>query len=194
MRRISLIAPLSLLAASIFLLGLAVGEKVPDFAAKNQDGKEVRLSSFRGKPVLVYFYPKDDTPGCTKEACSFRDQFAEFQKMGAVILGVSRQDAKSHRAFREKYHLPFDLLSDTDGKVAEALGVGTIPVVGYHKRQSVLISTEGKVIQIYPEVDPAHHTEQVLKDLQNHALRAGKKAASCGPASFCRSPVTIPSS
>jgi peroxiredoxin Q/BCP len=165
------------LAAAFFSLGLSVGDVAPDFSAKNQDEKEVRLSGFRGKPVLVYFYPKDDTPGCTKEACSFRDQFTRFQKMGAVILGVSRQDAKSHREFRAKYRLPFDLLTDPDGSVAKALGIGTMPVVGYHKRQSVLISADGKVIQVYPDVDPAHHTSQVLKDLEDYALRAGKRPA-----------------
>jgi peroxiredoxin Q/BCP len=167
----------ALMAASALSLGLATGDPAPDFAAKNQDGKEIRLSALRGKPVLVYFYPKDDTPGCTKEACTFRDEYTRFQKMGAVILGVSRQDAKSHQAFREKYHLPFDLLSDTDGKVAKALGVDTMLIGGYHKRQSVLISADGKIIQFYPDVNPATHTAQVLQDLQNYALKAGKMSA-----------------
>lgn len=167
----------ALVLCTLFTLGLAGGDPVPDFSAKNQDGSEIRLSALRGKPVLIFFYPKDATPGCTKEVCAFRDEYTRFQKMGAVILGISRQDSKSHRAFREKHHLPFDLLTDTDGKVAQALGVETIPVLGYHKRQSILIGADGKVIQFYPEVDPISPTAQVLEDLQSYALRAGKKPA-----------------
>jgi peroxiredoxin Q/BCP len=119
--------------------------------------------------VLVFFYPKDDTPGCTKEACSLRDVYRQFQAHGAVVLGVSRQDAKSHQAFRAKYHLPFDLLVDPDGKVAAAFGVGEYPVVGLHKRQSVLIGPDGKVVRCYPDVDPEKHAAEVLKDLDQLA-------------------------
>lgn len=164
----------SLLLLSSLILGLSVGEIAPDFAAKNQDGKEIHLSDFKGKPVLLYFYPKDDTPGCTTEACSFRDEYRKFSALGAIILGVSRQDQKSHRAFRAKYHLPFDLLSDPDGSLAKMFGVDTMPIVGYIKRESVLISPNGKVIQVYKKVDPATHTAEALKDLQNYAVRAGK--------------------
>jgi peroxiredoxin Q/BCP len=163
-----------LLGASVFWLGLTAGDSAPDFAAKNQDGKVVRLSEFRGKPVLIYFYPKDDTPGCTKEACSFRDEFSKFQKMGAVVIGVSRQDSKSHQEFHTKYHLPFDLLTDTDGKLAGSFGVGLMPVVGFTKRQSALVSPDGKLIRFYPDVDPAKHTAQVLQDLETYAAHAGK--------------------
>lgn len=151
---------------AIALSALAPGTQVPDISAKNQDGKVIKLSDFKGKPVLVYFYPKDDTPGCTKEACSLRDDYARFQKAGAVILGISRQDAASHRAFREKYHLPFDLLVDEDGSVAKALGVDTMPLVGYHKRQSLLIDKDGKVIKFFPDVSPAEHSAEVLKLLE----------------------------
>lgn len=167
----------SLLGASIFWLGLTAGEAAPGFTAKNQDGKDVHLSDFRGKPVLIYFYPKDDTPGCTKEACSFRDEFSKFQKMGAVVIGVSRQGSKSHQEFHSKYHLPFDLLTDTDGKLAESYGVGLMPVLGFHKRESALISPDGRLIRFYPDVDPGKHTAQVLKDLQDYALHAGKASS-----------------
>src|SRR5271154_2533365 len=113
------------------------GEKAPDFTLPADDGTKITLSALKGSPVVIYFYPKDDTPGCTKEACSFRDEYSKFKKLGAVVLGVSRQDGKSHQAFREKYHLPFDLLIDVDGDISRAFGVGSMPVVGYHKRQSV---------------------------------------------------------
>lgn len=176
MRKTRLAAFALTLVVSAFWLGLANGDKAPDFTAKNQDGKEVHLSDYLGKPVLLYFYPKDDTPGCTKEACSFRDEYSKFQKMGAVILGISRQDAKSHQAFRAKYHLPFDLLTDKDGNLAKSYGVGLMPIVGYHKRESALISADGKLIQFYPDVDPSKHTAQVFQDLQNYAVHAGKSA------------------
>src|SRR6478672_4717328 len=125
---------LKLIALLALTAGLPAGSPAPDVAAPNQDGKLVKLSELKGKPVLLYFYPKDDTPGCTKEACSLRDDYSRFQKAGAVILGVSRQDAESHKAFRAKYHLPFDLLTDKDGSFAKAFGAETMPVVGYHKR------------------------------------------------------------
>src|SRR5271155_4771061 len=93
------------LFAVLCLLGLSAGDKAPDFSLPNQDGKIVKLSDFKGKPLLIYFYPKDDTPGCTKEACALRDSYASFIDQGAVVLGVSRQDQKSHQAFRAKNHL-----------------------------------------------------------------------------------------
>ena len=142
------------------------GQIAPDFSVKNQDGKTIKLSELKGKPVLMYFYPKDDTPGCTKEACNFRDEFAKFKKLGAVVLGVSRQDEKSHQAFRQKYSIPFDLLVDNDGSLAKSYGITVIPGVGFHMRQSILIGRDGKVAKFYPSVNPATHTEEVLKDLE----------------------------
>lgn len=144
---------------------LSVGALAPNFSTKNQDGKTVSLSDYAGKPVLLYFYPKDETPGCTKEACQFRDQYAEFKKQGAVVLGLSRQDVKSHKEFSEKHHLPFDLLVDKEGTIAKAYGVGKFPVLGLLKRQSVLISKDGHVIKFYEDVDPEKHAAEVLKDL-----------------------------
>jgi peroxiredoxin Q/BCP len=144
---------------------VAPGDLAPDVAAKNQDGRVIRISELRGKKVLVYFYPKDDTPGCTKEACSLRDQYARFIELGVVILGVSRQDAESHRAFRKKYHLPFDLLTDEGGSFAKAFGVSTMPVLGFHKRQSVLIGADGRVVAFFPNVDPATHSQEILRVL-----------------------------
>ena len=151
--------------ATLFLLGLAPGDPAPDFTLKNQDGKAVKLSDFKGKPVLVYFYPKDDTPGCTKEACALRDSYSQFTKQGAVILGVSAQDEKSHQQFRKKHKLPFDLLVDKDGAVGKKFGVNLIEGAGVHERKSVLIGRDGKVLRVYDTVDPAAHAGQVLKDL-----------------------------
>lgn len=141
------------------------GERAADFSAPNQDGKTVRLSQFKGRPVLLYFYPKDDTPGCTKEACSFRDAFADYKKLGAVVLGVSRQDEKSHVAFQKKYNLPFDLLVDRDGSMARAFGVGLMPLIGLHSRKSVLIDGKGTIAKVYDDVDPATHSGEVLRDI-----------------------------
>ncbi len=146
--------------------GIAAGEKAPEFALKNQNGIVVRLSEQRGKFVLIYFYPKDDTPGCTKEACNFRDEYSEIKKLNAVVYGISRQDEKSHQKFIAKHKLPFDLLVDADGSVAEAYGVGTMPVVGFHKRQSILIGPDGKVVRFYGDVDPNKHVEEVLSDIR----------------------------
>ena len=158
-----------LLVASLAWMGLTSGDVAPDFSAKNQDGKDISFAKLKGAPVLLFFYPKDDTPGCTQEVCSFRDSFAKFKSLGVTVLGISKQDSQSHRAFREKHHLPFDLLTDTGGKLAQAFGVKEMPVIGYHHRQSVLIGADGKVIRFYADVNPATHTQEVLKDLQKQS-------------------------
>ena len=161
---------LSLLASpSVHASPLVEGSEVPQFSAPNQDGKIIQLSDFKGSPVLLYFYPKDETPGCTKQACSLRDEYAQFKKLGAVVLGISRQDQGSHVAFRKKHKLPFDLLVDADGKIAQKLGVGTMPLIGFHKRQSLVISKEGKLLKFIGDVNPDTHTEEVLKILKQAA-------------------------
>lgn len=146
-------------------MALAPGDK-PDFSAKNQDGKLIRSSDLKDHYVLVYFYPKDETPGCTKQACDLRDRYSEIKSLNTVVLGVSRQDAKSHRKFIDKHKLPFDLLVDTDGKVGEVMGVGSIPLVGFSRRSSVLLGPDGKVLKIYEDVDPKQHINLVLADLK----------------------------
>lgn len=153
------------LSLCMLFLGLSPGDVAPSFEAKNQDGKVIHLSDFKGKPVLIYFYPKDETKGCTKEACQFRDEYSKFRKKGAVILGVSRQNENSHKEFREKHKLPFDLLVDQDGSLAESYGVGKMPVIGLLKRESILVGPDGKIAQVYTSVDPETHADQVLKDL-----------------------------
>ena len=170
-KNLALFITSSFLALSLAYLPISAkaalekGTAAPSFSAKNQDGKIVSLSDFTGKAVLLYFYPKDDTPGCTKEACSFRDEFANFKAMGAVVLGVSRQDAKSHQEFRSKHKLPFDLLVDDKGLIAKAYDVGSIPLMGLTKRQSILLDKNGLVIKFYKDVDPNTHAAEVLKEL-----------------------------
>jgi peroxiredoxin Q/BCP len=158
---------MSLLPLIFLLFGMAAGGPAPDFSAKNQNGKTVHLKDFAGKTVLIYFYPKDDTPGCTKEACEFRDRYKKIEALGAVVLGVSRQGEKSHKAFAAKHKLPFDLLVDEDGSIAKAYGVGDIAGKELHQRQSVLIGPDGKVKKFYASVDPATHVNEVLRDIQS---------------------------
>lgn len=151
---------------------LKVGQLAPDFALPDQDGKKHALSDYRGKWALLYFYPKDDTPGCTKEACDIRDTFPRFGKLKAVVFGVSVDSVKSHKKFAEKYKLPFILLADENKKVVEQYGVwakkkfmgreymGTF-------RTSFLIDPKGKIAKIYENVKPEGHAEEVLADLEN---------------------------
>jgi peroxiredoxin Q/BCP len=146
------------------------GATAPDFTLKADDGKEVRLSALRGKPVVVYFYPKDDTPGCTKEACAFRDRSSEITAKGAVILGVSPDDVASHGKFRDKYTLNFPLLADTDHKVADTYGAWREKNLYGKKsmgiqRSTFLIDPAGKVRKVWKKVSVDGHDEQVLAAL-----------------------------
>ena len=148
------------------------GKKAPDFTLDDQDGAKVSLSGFKGKDVLVYFYPKDDTPGCTKEACGFRDFWKDLQKAGVVILGISPDDAESHREFIAKYKLPFTLLSDPDRKMMKEWGAyGEKMMYGKQTvgiiRSSVWIGPDGVVKKHWRKVaDAAKHPEQVLEALR----------------------------
>ncbi|HWW77525.1 MAG TPA: thioredoxin-dependent thiol peroxidase [Pyrinomonadaceae bacterium] len=144
------------------------GDAAPDFEARDAEGNTVKLSDLRGQRVVVYFYPKDDTPGCTKEACSFRDSFAEFGRRGIKLLGVSTDDEKSHRKFAEKYSLPFTLLADTDHSVADAFGVyGEKQFMGRKymgvRRTTFLIDEQGRVRKVFDKVKVDEHADEVLK-------------------------------
>jgi thioredoxin-dependent peroxiredoxin len=132
----------------------------PDFAAKDGAGGTVRLQDLKGTTVVVYFYPKDETPGCTKEACAFRDSFAEYTKQNVKIVGVSQDSEASHAQFRNKYKLPFLLAADTDGSITKAYGVGS--TMGMSARVSFLVDREGKIAQSWPDVDPGVHAQEVL--------------------------------
>lgn len=149
---------------------IETGTKAPDFVLPDQDGKEHKLSEYRGKPVVLYFYPKDDTPGCTKEACAFRDIFAEYKKAGVVVLGVSVDDSESHTRFRQKYNLPFTLLADTEKKVVKEYGVW-VEKNNYGKkywgtaRTTFLIDKKGDIIHVFEKVKPEEHAAEVLEKL-----------------------------
>lgn len=150
---------------------LKVGAKAPDFTAVDQDGKEVTLSHFKGKKVVVYFYPKDDTPGCTKEACSFRDGFPKFEKLGAIVLGVSVDDEKKHKKFAEKYNLPFRLVADTEKKIVQDYGVwGLKKFMGREymgtNRVTYLIDEKGEIEAVFPKVKPEKHADELLELLK----------------------------
>ena len=150
--------------------GLQVGQAAPDFTLSDQFGKAHHLAAYRGQWVLVYFYPKDDTPGCTKEACGIRDRFAEFQNIKAVVLGISTDSVESHKKFADKFQLPFPLLADTQQQVVQAYGVwGEKQFMGKTymgiSRTSFLIDPKGRVAKMYPKVKPEEHTEEILRDL-----------------------------
>jgi peroxiredoxin Q/BCP len=150
---------------------LEVGETAPDFELYDQSGILHRLADYRGKYVLLYFYPKDDTPGCTKEACSFRDDYSQYQKAGIPILGVSPDSQESHTKFSLKYDLPFTLLSDPDHSVCEAYGVwGTKKMFGNEFegvfRTTYLIGPEGEIVETFKNVKPDGHSEEVLERIR----------------------------
>lgn len=142
----------------------------PDFELQADDGSTVRLSDLRGRKVVLYFYPKDDTPGCTTQACDVRDRFADFEKAGAVVLGVSPDSVESHAKFRDKYGLPFRLLADTEHAVAEAYGVWKQKSMygrtfWGNERTTFVIDEEGRILEIFPKVKPNEHADRVLEVL-----------------------------
>jgi peroxiredoxin Q/BCP len=149
---------------------VAEGEPAPDFELASDGGERVRLSDFRGRPVVLYFYPRDDTPGCTAEACGFRDVYDEFRERGAVVLGVSSDDEAAHARFKAKYGLPFTLLADPDREVAKAYGVLREKMMHGKKRLSIdrltfVIDADGRVAKAMRSVKPAGHPEHVLAAL-----------------------------
>ncbi|MDQ3073917.1 MAG: thioredoxin-dependent thiol peroxidase [Bacteroidota bacterium] len=149
------------------MTNLEVGDKAPDFIAKNQKGKTVRLSDFKGKKVVLYFYPKDDTPGCTAESCNLRDNYAELRAKGYEIIGISADDEDSHLRFAKKFTLPFDLLADTDKKIISDYGVwGEKNIFGNIMegilRTTFIINEEGRIERVIKKVDTKDHTAQFL--------------------------------
>jgi peroxiredoxin Q/BCP len=148
------------------------GKPAPDFTLLDQQGKKVTLSELKGSPVILYFYPKDDTPGCTKEACGFRDEFAYYEKAGAKVIGVSPDDVASHAKFTKKYELPFTLLADSDNKVCEAFGVWKEKNMYGKKymgveRTTFVIDSKGVVRQVFPKVKVEGHSDAVLEALKS---------------------------
>ena len=146
------------------------GKPAPDFELHADDGRTVKLSDFRGRPVVLYFYPRDDTPGCTKEACAFRDSYDEYLARDAVILGVSRDGEESHRKFKQKYDLPFTLLSDPDHEVAEAYGVWAEKSMYGRKsmgivRSTFVIAADGTIAKAMRGIKVPGHSDKVLEAL-----------------------------
>jgi len=139
------------------------GEKAPDFEAPDQNGRTRRLGEFRGRNVVLFFYLKDGTPGCTKEACGFRDHVTELRKTNTVVLGVSADTVESHKKFVGNHNLTFDLLSDPQQRLINAYGVAKGPGAA---RTTFVIDAKGKIARVYPEVDPGDHAVEVLGDLQ----------------------------
>ncbi len=149
---------------------LKVGDPAPPFAAPGSGGGTIKLADFKGKHVVLYFYPRDDTPGCTKEACAFRDHYAAFQKRGVVVLGVSTDPVKSHDKFVRKFELPFPLLADTEKEIVTAYGVwGEKSFMGRKymgtNRVTFLIGLDGTIKRIWPKVEPITHAEEILAAL-----------------------------
>ena len=148
------------------------GDDAPDFTATETNGKTIKLTDLRGRRVCLYFYPKDDTPGCTAQACSLRDSFSEFEKQNIKIFGVSPDDERSHRKFTDKFNLPFPLLADTDHLIADAYGVyGEKSMYGKKYmgiiRTTFLLDEAGKIVKIFRKVKVEEHAQEVLKAFEN---------------------------
>ena len=146
---------------------LKPGDDAPHFSLPDNQGRQVNLNDFKGKWAVLYFYPKDDTPGCTTEACHFRDDFKLLENLGAQVIGVSIDDSFSHKKFAEKYNLPFPLLSDASGEVASLYGaLNNFLVIKLAKRYTYLINPQGKIAKIYLSVDTSKHSQEIIEDLK----------------------------
>ena len=148
------------------------GISAPEFTLKDESGNLRSLSEYRGSPVVLYFYPKDDTPGCTTEACNFRDDYSAFEDAGVVILGVSPDSTKSHAKFKAKYNLPFNLLADDEHRVCEIYGVwGLKKMMGKEYfgvlRTTFIIDAQGNIVKVFENVKPSEHSEEVLAIVKN---------------------------
>jgi peroxiredoxin Q/BCP len=150
---------------------IQAGQPAPDFTLEDETGTPRKLSDYQGKPVVLYFYPKDDTPGCTKEACNFRDDYSAYERAGVTILGVSPDSPKQHAKFKQKYHLPFTLLADEGHKICDLYGVwGPKKFMGKSYegvlRTTFLIDPDGNIVKVFENVKPDHHSQEILEALQ----------------------------
>ena len=153
-------------------MAIVVNKPLPEFEANATGGLKVSNTSHLGQVLVLYFYPKDDTPGCTKEACSFRDDMVQLEKLGAKIVGISVDDTESHAKFAKKYNLPFPLLSDTNGKVAASYGALTnLGIIKIAKRYTFLINPQGQIAKVYQSVDTSRHSQEIIDDLRQLSAR-----------------------
>lgn len=173
MKLIALIALLLAIAMLIFRqISMAAeipapGSRAPAFSLPDQTGQQRSLQDYLGSWVVLYFYPKDDTPGCTKEACNFRDDLFKLEKLGAKVIGVSVDDSESHAKFARKYNLPFPLLADKNGKVADSYGaLRNLGVIKIARRYTFLIDPQGNIAKTYLKVDTSRHSQEIIDDLQ----------------------------
>ena len=142
---------------------LQTGDTAPNFTLLDQNGTEHSLADYQGSWVIVYFYPKDDTPGCTQEACMIRDNYDGFEELGVTVLGISKDSVTTHKKFADKYDLPFTLLADTGQSVIGEYGANGLL---FNKRATFLINPDGKIEKVYPKVDPASHATQLIDDIK----------------------------
>jgi peroxiredoxin Q/BCP len=154
---------------------LKPGDSAPDFELNSDRGEPVKLSDYRGQTVVLYFYPRADTPGCTKEACAFRDDYRIYKERGVVILGVSPDSVKKQAKFKDKYNLPFTLLEDTEHEVSKAYGVWGLKKFSGREymgvlRTTYLIGADGKIIDVFEKVKPAEHSQEILEALDQHKV------------------------
>jgi peroxiredoxin Q/BCP len=156
--------PLSGLLPALATTQAAIGTPAPGFRLQDQHDAWISLADQKGKWLVVYFYPMDETPGCTTEACEFRDNMFAFRKLGVQVLGISVQDVASKKQFASKHSLPFSVLADSDKSVAKAYGV--LSILGYARRETFVIDPQGRIVRHYPSVDPKQHSRQLLSDLQ----------------------------
>jgi thioredoxin-dependent peroxiredoxin len=171
------------LALMITLFGaraddLAIGAQAPEFRLTDQYGKPHSLADYRGQWLVLYFYPRDDTPGCTTEACAFRDDIRRLQQMHVALLGISLDSVASHRKFAEKYGLPFPLLADAGGQVSKAYGtLWSLGPIRFSRRHSFIIDPQGRVARVYRSVEAGQHSEEVIRDLTALGAADGAEAA-----------------
>jgi peroxiredoxin Q/BCP len=170
MKKLLSLALITIFSFSVFAGDTpAVGSEAPDFKLQDQNADWHTLEEYRGQWLAVYFYPKDDTPGCTTEACNFRDNIYAFKAIGAAVVGISVDDVDSHKEFSEKYKLPFTLLADEDGETAKAYGVlRDYKLLTLASRQSFLVNPNGIIVKHYEDVDPDEHTNEVLTDIKTY--------------------------
>lgn len=154
---------------------LSPGTRAPDFEGKDQDGRPVRLQDFAGRPLVLYFYPADETFGCTREACAFRDEMRDFEEIGAAVVGVSPQDEASHRSFRAKHNLSFPLLADPSRTIISAYG--TNGLLGLTKRVTYVIGPDGTVLEVVHPSNPKSHSQEALRVLREKVVHGANESA-----------------